>query len=255
MPTLKAEWNFMYPKPVAKLLRVIAVSSKAQKGESWTLTNARKAIAERLVRDGYALQVSKKVRAEGSLSYPDTAVIMTRAPFEISIDFAKSKPEIDPIKRLANSPGIKVLVLTECGYYDPRAGSGEWHRVDPLDLSKIDFLIGARARVLEAQTPEQLEPGYVEHSIDTRTVLEMIDEAWKIRRPMSGHGNVGEFDAQRYLPKILVDKYQAHPTAAAKALRDMKSDGLIETAKDFTTTMRGFRLTQKGKDRLLELQH
>lgn len=254
MPTISAVWDTQYPTPVARLLRVIARSHKGKKGQLWSVKKARDEVAMRLERFGYALEVNGKIKTETTMGYGDRAAIITRAPFEMSIEFSKHRPEIDAVKRLINSPGVKVLVLSECGYYHPQDGRGDWHKVKPEDLSKIDYLIGSRSDCLVPQLPEELVKAYIEHDIDTKLVLEMIDKAWAAKRPLSGHGNVMEFDAVRYLPKILVEHHKSHPIAAAKVLRDLKEAKLIETAKEFTTTMRGFRLTELGKSHLERLQ-
>lgn len=254
MPTISAVWDQQYPTPVARLLRIIARSHKGRKGQLWSVKKARDEVAMRLERFGYALDVTKRIWTGEKTIHPDRAGIITRAPFEMSIEFSKYRPETDAVRRLINSPGIKVLVLSECGYYHPQDGRGEWHKVKPEDLYKIDYLIGARSDCLVPQTPEELVKAYIEHDIDAKLVLELIDKAWAAKRPLSGHGNVMEFDAVRYLPKILVEQYKSHPIAAAKVIRDLKEANLIEVAKEYTTTMRGFKLSELGKSHLQELQ-
>jgi hypothetical protein len=253
MGTIRNAWDDEYPAPMVRLMRILARSIRGVKNSRWPIVSARRTIFRGFKRDGYRVEINKPKRMPGGQWHrPIRAAIVAEEGLNvISVDFCYKKPEKTAIERLAASPGVKVLVLTDSGPYKPwEDRRSPWHKVSPQELEKLDYLIGSRTVEVKPQTPAEIAKGYVEHEADPIPVLSMIDAAWRRGYPMSAHRNCYEYAGSRYLPQLLVDEHGMHPKAAVKLIRDLRTQGILTLGKHRGMLLRGLKLTPKGQDML-----
>ena len=189
--------------------------------------------------------------------------IVVSHPCAIGIELGSKKPTASHIKRLSPFKGIRIIVLTNTGYYDPRTDRrGQFHKLTPEQIGMVDYLIGARADNLQLQSPDEIKRGFQLADFDPQLELEIlnrIDAAWESRMPLSNHKNVRHLhdlrniNGERYLPKTLIEEFGVHPKAAMRGILQLKQDGIITHDQHSYYRMRGLRLTQKGAQRRQEL--
>jgi hypothetical protein len=249
MGTIRNAWDDVYPVPMVRLMRILARSIRGGKNSRWPMISARRTIFKGFKRDGYQVEINKPKRLpSGDWHRPMRAAIVAQEGLHIiSVDFCSKKPEKAAIERLAASPGVKVLVLTDSGPYKPwEDRRSPWHRVGPQELGQLDYLIGSRTVEVKPQTPAEIARGYIEHDADPIPILEMIDAAWRRGYPMSAHRNCYEYAGNRYLPQLLVDEHDMHPKAAVKLIKDLRAQGLLTLGKHRGMLLRGLKLTPAG---------
>jgi len=253
MGTIRNAWDEVYPVPMVRLMRILARSIRNGKNKRWPTVLARRTIYKGFRTAGYRAEINKTKRSvNGQWIRPMRAAVVAEDGLNIiSVDFCSKKPEKAAIERLAASPGVRVLVLTDSGPYKPwEDRRSPWHKVGPDELAKLDYLIGSRTVEVKPQTPQEIARGFVEHEHDPVPVLRMVEAGWNKGYPMSAHRNCYEYAGPRYLPQLLADEHGMHFQAAAKLIRDLKARGLLTVGKHRGLLLRGLKLTPAGKEML-----
>lgn len=253
MGTIRSAWDDEFPPAMVRLMRILARSRRAKLWQKWRGSQARKSIARAFERVRWKVSINKpKKRPDGGYERPKLAsLVATKGAMAISVEFGSTKPSKGVVERLAASPGVKVLVLTNSSVYEPwKDRRSPWHKVSPEEIEKIDYVIGARAREVKPQLASELARGYVLHDFDPVPVLRIIDEHWQREYPVSCHGNVVEAMGPRHLPQILTAELDMHPLAAYKAVREIKEKGLAKVSKNRRNELRGLKLTDAGQELL-----
>lgn len=202
-------------------------------------------------RPSYDVSVNKRGRVvAGKFERCLQAAITCQGKAQFCIDFSPYWPEHESLARLANTPGIKILVLNHSTQYfpldDPRMG-----RNIPAQeaLDKIDYIVNCRGWPSIVQTPAQIAQLRIPPAYDLGAVLEMIDQAWAAHYPLSIWDSCFEYAGERYAPRVLAAK-GLHPESVRHALGEIRGLGLASPYQSRYNLIRGLKLTDAGRIKL-----
>jgi hypothetical protein len=255
---LARSWLDHLPPIVARIVQVMGRGrygiKRTHKTGTVTRTHTARTYFARILRGSrpaYDVQVNKRGRVvEGKFERCLEAAITWGGKTPFAIDFSPHWPEHESLARLANTPGLKVLVLLHSTQYfpleDPRMG-----RNIPAQaaLDQIDFIVNCRGWPSIVQTPEQIKALRIPPAYEMGAVLEIIDQAWVAHYPLSVWDNCYEYAGERFAARVLVAR-GFHPESVKHAIAEVRGLGLARPAQSRYNWIRGLKLTDAGRIQL-----